>query len=175
FHLLRRQALRRWRKPLIVFTPKSMLRATQSSSPLSEFTAGHFRNVLDHSEAEPSAVQRILFCSGKIAHQLSQKRAQLEDSSSAVVSIEQLYPFPEDEVTKIFAKYSNATSVVWVQEECANMGALFFVKPLIQRLAGNRNVSTVKRSASASPATGSAKAHAIEQESLINLAFARFQ
>ena len=173
FHLLRRQVLRSWRKPLVILTPKGMLRADGAASDRSELVSGRFRSVL----ADPGAAapRRVLFCSGRIAHELKAERAKRNASDVAVVTLEQLYPFPEPEITAALAELPGAREIVWVQEEPANMGALAFVRPQLQRFAGDRPVTTVKRSASASPATGSAKAHAIEQQKLMELAFARLR
>lgn len=173
FHLLRRQALRKWRKPLVVFTPKSMLRATASSSPQSALLDGGFENVLSDTTPLPEAT-RLLLCTGKIAHELRAERKRLGETAVAVVTIEQLYPFPEQELRAAFERYPNAEQIVWVQEEPANMGALFYVRPLIKRLCDGRTLTSVKRSASASPATGSHKAHEMEQHSLLHLAFAKY-
>jgi 2-oxoglutarate dehydrogenase E1 component len=172
FHLLRRQALRRWRKPLVVFTPKSMLRHKDSSSSVAELGREHFQNVVpDPGDFGERGAQRLLLCSGKIGHELKRERLRLgQDGTTAVVFLDQLYPFPEQELAAELARHPEA-SIVWVQEEPANMGALFFVLPHIQRLAG-RPVRTIKRSASGSPATGSAKAHVLEQKTLLALAFA---
>ena len=171
FHLLRRQAMRRWRKPLVVFTPKSMLRHPQACSPIAQFSADRFQNVLP--DPEVTAAERLLVCTGKIAHELRAERAKRGEGSTAVVTVEQLYPFPGQELAQQIARHESAREIVWVQEEPANMGALFFVQPFLDRVAGKRQVRSVKRSASASPATGSAKAHGIEQAALLALAFAR--
>ena len=169
FHLLRRQALRHWRKPLIVFTPKSMLRHPDASSAQADFTSTNFWNVLPDTEI--GEADRILICTGKIGHELQAERKKRKDTSTAIVFLEQLYPFPESELTAEFARHGNAGDIVWVQEEPANMGALFNMLPRLQRIAGNRPVLSVKRSSSASPATGSAKAHEVEQRTLLTLAF----
>ena len=168
FHLLRRQALRRWRKPLIVFTPKSMLRNASAASPREDLAEPRFRPVLPDATADGAA--RLLFCSGKIAHELRAERGRREIDDVAVVTLEQLYPFPEAEVRTVLEDHGETRDVLWVQEEPANMGALFFVEPRLERLLGNRHLRTVKRSASASPATGSGKAHQLEQKALIDLA-----
>ncbi len=169
FHLLRRQALRHWRKPLVVFTPKSMLRHPDASSPVADFTRKQFLNVLpDHEAAD---ARRILLCTGKIGHELRAERKKRGDWSTAVVFLEQLYPFPDAELSAEFERHPQAKDVVWVQEEPANMGALFYVQPRLKRISGKRHILTVKRSASATPATGSAKAHEVEQKTLITLAF----
>jgi 2-oxoglutarate dehydrogenase E1 component len=169
FHLLRRQALRHWRKPLVVFTPKSMLRHPDASSPIDALTHKQFLNVLpDH---EVSDARRILLCTGKIGHELRAERKARGDGSTAVVFLEQLYPFPDAELAAEFERHPHAKDIVWVQEEPANMGALFYVQPRLKRSAGKRHVLSVKRSASATPATGSAKAHEVEQKTLLTLAF----
>jgi len=169
FHLLRRQALRKWRKPLVVFTPKSMLRHKDSSSTVAELGRERFLPVVP--DLAVSGAQRVLLCSGKIGHELKRERERLQPSgTTAVVFLDQLYPFPEADLAAELARHPEA-SIVWVQEEPANMGALFFVLPHIERLAGRR-VRTIKRSASGSPATGSAKAHTLEQKTLLALAFA---
>lgn len=169
FHLLRRQALRHWRKPLIVFTPKSMLRHPDASSPIEDFTHKNFRNVLPDTEI--GEAERILVCTGKIGHELRAERKKRNDSSTAIVFVEQLYPFPEKELAEEFARHGEAGDIVWVQEEPANMGALFNMLPRLERIAGERHVMSVKRSSSPSPASGSAKAHEVEQKTLLTLAF----
>ncbi len=171
FHLLRRQAMRKWRKPLVVFTPKSMLRNPIACSPIADFSREHFLNVLPDAEA-PDAT-RILFCTGKIGHELQEERKKRNDFSTAIVFVEQLYPFPEAEVLAAIAQHPQAHEFVWVQEEPANMGALSYILPRLRKVAGEHPVLTVKRSASPSPATGSAKAHEMEQKTLLTLAFAR--
>jgi 2-oxoglutarate dehydrogenase E1 component len=169
FHLLRRQALRHWRKPLVVFTPKSMLRHPDASSPVADFTQKNFQNVLPDTEV--GEADRILVCTGKIGHELKAERKKRKDTSTAIVFLEQLYPFPDKELAAEFARHGEAGDIVWVQEEPANMGALFNMLPRLQRIAGERHVMSVKRSSSASPATGSAKAHEVEQKTLLTLAF----
>jgi len=169
FHLLRRQALRHWRKPLVVFTPKSMLRHADAASPIADFTRANFQNVIPDTEV--GEADRILVCTGKIGHELQAERKKRKDTSTAVVFLEQLYPFPEKELAAEFARHGASGDIVWVQEEPANMGALFNMLPRLQRIAGERHVMSVKRSSSASPATGSAKAHEVEQKTLLTLAF----
>ncbi len=169
FHLLRRQALRAWRKPLVVFTPKSMLRHPDASSPVAEFGKPGFENVLpDNDVTNP---RRLLVCTGKIGHNLRVERAKRKDFSVGIIFLEQLYPWPEAELRAALDQHPSAHEIVWVQEEPANMGAFSYVMPQLRRLAGNRKVLSVKRRANASPATGSAKAHEIEEKTLIDLAF----
>jgi 2-oxoglutarate dehydrogenase E1 component len=168
FHLLRRQAMRKWRKPLIVFTPKSMLRNPDASSPVAGFALPRFQNVLPETEVEK--VHRLLLCTGKIGHELRIERAKRKDSTTGIVFLEQLYPWPEAELAAEVARHPDAREVIWVQEEPDNMGALSFVVPRLRRLFPERKVLSIKRSAAASPATGSAKAHDLEQKTLISLA-----
>jgi 2-oxoglutarate dehydrogenase E1 component len=169
FHLLRRQALRHWRKPLVVFTPKSMLRHPDASSPIEDFTHKNFLNVIPDTEV--GEADRILICTGKIGHELRAERKKRKDTSTAIVFLEQLYPFPEDEVVAEFDRHGKNGDIVWVQEEPANMGAMFNMLPRLKRICGDRAVLSVKRSSGASPATGSAKAHEVEQKTLLTLAF----
>jgi 2-oxoglutarate dehydrogenase E1 component len=168
FHLLRRQALIPWRKPLIVFTPKSMLRHKDSASSLEDFARDRFQRVID--DLGVADAQRVLLGSGKIVHELRREREKRQDTSTAILALDQLYPFPKEELAAALARHPHARSVIWVQEEPANMGALSFVQPRIERLTG-KPIRSVKRSASGSPATGSAKAHGIEQQTLLTLAF----
>ena len=169
FHLLRRQAVRQWRKPLVVFTPKSMLRHPDASSPIEDFTHKNFLNVIP--DAEVGEADRILLCTGKIGHELQAERKRRNDKTTAIVFLEQLYPFPEQEVVAEFDRHGSHADIVWVQEEPANMGAMFNMLPRLKRISGDRPVLSVKRSSSPSPATGSAKAHEVEQKTLLTLAF----
>jgi 2-oxoglutarate dehydrogenase E1 component len=171
FHLLRRQALRKWRKPLVVFTPKSMLRHPDAVSSIEEFSKPHFQNVLPETEIKNA--QRLLLCTGKIGHELRVERKKRGDSTTGIVFLEQLYPWPEAELTAAVAAHPEAREIVWVQEEPANMGAHSFVTPRLRKLVPDRSVLSVKRSAGASPATGSAKAHEMEQKTLIELALSK--
>ena len=169
FHLLRRQALRKWRKPLVVFTPKSMLRHPDASSPVAELSRPRFLPVLPDTEVQNA--ERLILCTGKIGHELRVERKRRKDGAAGIVFLEQLYPFPEAELAAELERHKSAQDILWVQEEPANMGALWYVLPRLRRLAGNRHVLSVKRSGSASPATGSGKAHEMEQKTLLTLAF----
>jgi 2-oxoglutarate dehydrogenase E1 component len=169
FHLLRRQVLRRWRKPLIVFTPKGMLRARSAASPASELIEGSYHRILVDTQIHDA--ERILVCTGKIVHELRAERERRSDATTAIVCLEDLYPFPEEGLKTELRRHPRARKIVWVQEEPANMGARSHVRPELERLAAGRHVTTVKRSASASPATGSAGAHKLEQKTLMELAF----
>lgn len=168
FHLLRRQALRPWRKPLVVLTPKSMLRHPDASSPIAEFSANGFQRVRPDTEVRDA--RRILLCTGKIGHELRMERTRKKATDIAITFVDQLYPFPEAELAAELERHPEAREIVWVQEEPANMGALNYMLPRLRRLAGERPVLSVKRSPSPSPATGSAKAHEVEQKVLLSMA-----
>lgn len=172
FHLLRRQALRKWRIPLIVFTPKSMLRHPEAVSPISELQRPRWQNVIPDETALDA--KRVLICSGKIGHELRVERKKLQGGGPAIVMLEQIYPFPEDDLRQVLGRYRNATEFIWVQEEPANMGALSFVVPRINRIVGSK-LRTIKRAANATPATGSTKAHELEQKTLITMALGTAQ
>jgi 2-oxoglutarate dehydrogenase E1 component len=171
FHMLRRQAKRSWRKPLIVFTPKSMLRHPEASSDLSEFSRSNFQPLVVDKDVQDA--KRILIASGKVGHDLRAERRKRKDTSTAIFFLDQLYPLPKRELAEAIAAYPNAHEIVYVQEEPANMGPHSYVMPRLQRIAERegRRIRAVKRSASASPATGSAKAHEMEQKTLLSLAF----
>jgi 2-oxoglutarate dehydrogenase E1 component len=170
FHLLRRQALRKWRKPLICFTPKSMLRHPEALSPLTELERPRFQNVIPDETALDA--KRVLLSTGKIGQELRMERRKLKFAGPAIVSLEQMYPFPETEVQELLGMYKSATEFIWVQEEPANMGALSFVTPRLKRILGSK-LRSIKRAANATPATGSAKAHEMEQKTLIALALGK--
>ena len=173
FHLLRRQALRAWRKPLVVLTPKSMLRLPQATSTLDELATGTFRRVLPDPESpNPENVKRVLLCTGKIYWDLAEERRRRGDTETAIVRIEQLYPVRDALIVDEVNRYPRATDIVWVQEEPANMGAATFLYRRMRHLANDaRKLRLVARVESASPATGSSKAHAIEQRTLLDEAF----
>jgi 2-oxoglutarate dehydrogenase E1 component len=161
--------LRRWRKPMIVFTPKSMLRHPDASSPIEDFERPRFEWVVP--DREVASAERVLICSGKIGHELRAERKARGDTNTAILFLDQLYPFPKNELRTEMARHPQAREIVWVQEEPANMGALSYVLPRIRTYFRDIPVRSVKRSASASPATGSAKAHELEQKTLLTLAF----
>jgi len=170
FHLLRRQIHRRFRKPLILMMPKSLLRSELSTSTLEEFTSATFRNVIDDPAVEsPQRVRRLLLCSGKVYFTLHATRQKHAIDDVAIVRIEQLYPFPGKEIAAILARYNRAEEVAWVQEEPRNRGAWTFMH---QRIPGMLPDSTVwsyyGREESASPATGSYKLHQIEENELVS-------
>ena len=171
FHMLRRQVRRAWRKPLIVFTPKSMLRHPDASSNIEEFTKPRFLPLVPDREVRDAG--RILIASGKVGHELRAERRRRQDTNTAIFFLDQLYPLPRTEIAAAIDEHPNAREIVWVQEEPGNMGAAGYILPRFERLAKARglNFRSVKRSASASPATGSAKAHELEQKTLLALAF----
>ncbi|WP_041775837.1 multifunctional oxoglutarate decarboxylase/oxoglutarate dehydrogenase thiamine pyrophosphate-binding subunit/dihydrolipoyllysine-residue succinyltransferase subunit [Blastococcus saxobsidens] len=178
FHLLRRQALSDVHRPLVIFTPKSLLRAKAAVSPVSDFTEENFRPVLPDTGVggeplEASAVTRVLLCSGKVAYDLMAQREADGRADTAVVRVEQLYPLPAEQIRAELERYPNASDVVWVQEEPANMGAWqFMAVNLPEELPADRKLRRVSRRASASPAVGSAKVHEVEQRTLVAEAFA---
>ncbi|HEV3038712.1 MAG TPA: 2-oxoglutarate dehydrogenase E1 component [Candidatus Angelobacter sp.] len=170
FHMLRRQALRSWRKPLIVFTPKGMLRHPDAASSVHDLAEGKFQTIIQDNEITNG--QRVILCTGKIGHELRRERKRRNDTSTAIIFVEQLFPLPEPELEAAFAQHTNARDVLWVQEEPANMGALSYISPHLERLARGNRVRSVKRSPSSTPATGSHTAHEMEQKTLMELAFA---
>jgi 2-oxoglutarate dehydrogenase E1 component len=171
FHMLRRQARRPWRKPLIVFTPKSMLRHPDACSSIEEFTRPRFLPLIPDREVQDAS--RILIASGKVGHELRAERRRRRDTTTAIFFLDQLYPMPRAEISAAIAEHPTAREVVWVQEEPGNMGAFGYVLPRLERIASAAGLRarSVKRSPSASPATGSAKAHELEQKTLLALAF----
>ena len=175
FHLLRSQARTNPKRPLIVVTPKSMLRAHASRSTFAELETGTFRHVIDDDSIEdPAGVRRIVLASGKIAHEATQRRAELapeEAASVALVRVEQLYPWPEPLLSAVFERYSRATELVWLQEEPENMGAWSFVHPRLHACLPERlRLRHVSRPESASPAIGSTALHQLEQADLLRRA-----
>jgi 2-oxoglutarate dehydrogenase E1 component len=172
FHLLRQQAYQRPRRPLVVFTPKSMLRLKASASAVADFTTGGFRTIIpDDSLPDAAAVDRVLLCAGKVYWDLVAQREKLADTRTAVVRVEQLYPLDRPAVAAAVGAFPNA-EVVWVQEEPANQGAWTFMKLRLPQALG-REVRRISRPASASPAAGSAKVHAAEQTAIVEASFAR--
>lgn len=165
FHLLRRQVKRRFRKPLIVMTPKSLLRRPLAVSTLQDMAQGHFREVLD----DPLAItdpQKVLMCSGKIYYDLFERREELQEHRTAIVRIEQFYPFPSHQLKQLIEKYAGANHWFWVQEEPENMGGWRFVQPYLQSMIDTR-VGYTGRRAAASPATGHFSVHKVEQEKIL--------
>jgi 2-oxoglutarate dehydrogenase E1 component len=171
FHLLRRQSLRKWRKPLVVFTPKSLLRHPKVVSPLEEFSSGHFHKIIP-DDLPPQNVTRVLLCTGKIYYELLAFREQLKRNDIAIIRLEQLYPLRDDLLEKTLASYRDGTPVLWVQEEPFNMGAWRYLHEKFgKHLFGRLPFAPISRHESASPATGSSGAHKLEQQLLIERAF----
>ncbi|HEX8285323.1 MAG TPA: multifunctional oxoglutarate decarboxylase/oxoglutarate dehydrogenase thiamine pyrophosphate-binding subunit/dihydrolipoyllysine-residue succinyltransferase subunit [Pyrinomonadaceae bacterium] len=170
FHLLRRQVKQPSARPLVVMTPKSLLRLPAAVSTVEELTAGGFRPVIDDAEVtDRSAVRRIVVCGGKVFYDLAAARKKTGDDRVAVVRLEQFYPFPERLLREVFASYPQATQLVWCQEEPKNYGGWHFVEPrLAGLLAGCERPFYAGRAASASPATGSYTIHELEQRKLID-------
>lgn len=169
FHCLRRQVLRVWRKPLVLMTPKSLLRHPKCISSLDELAAGRFHRVIgDVSPEGRTAVDRVLLCSGKIYYELEQKRSDLGKTNVAIVRVEQLYPLPKVPLQEALAGYAPETPVFWVQEEPENMGAWRFMRIHFgQRLFDHFPFQGIYRQSAASPATGSSSSHKVEQEKLL--------
>jgi 2-oxoglutarate dehydrogenase E1 component len=165
--LLRSQVLRDRPTPLVVFTPKSMLRAVQTRSPLSELERGSFQTVLNDHVEDAASVTRVVLASGKIAHEAIAKRDEIAAHHVAIVRVEQLYPWPTSEIERVLASYSNLAEVLWLQEEPENMGSWPFVHLRMHHEFRGLSVSHVARAESASPATGSSLVHAAEQADLL--------
>ncbi|MGH9282271.1 MAG: multifunctional oxoglutarate decarboxylase/oxoglutarate dehydrogenase thiamine pyrophosphate-binding subunit/dihydrolipoyllysine-residue succinyltransferase subunit, partial [Acidimicrobiales bacterium] len=172
FHLLRRQVRRERRTPLVVFTPKSLLRARQARSQVAELEQGRFHEVLDDpGVTKAGAVERVVLCSGKVAYEAMAKR-DAEKLPAAVVRVEQLYPWPPDQIVSALSRYPGATEVVWLQEEPENMGAWGFVRArLLKLLREDDELRPVTRIETGSPASGSFALHQMEQEDLLSRAF----
>ena len=175
FHLLRRQVRREVRKPLVVFAPKSPLRMKEVMSNVSELTTGSFQEVLDdRGITDPASVRRIVFCSGKVAWDAFAERDKRQ-APVAVVRVEQLYPFPVEQMQLILDRYSNARDLVWLQEEPTNMGAWNFVEHRTWRIKERGyDVRSVARVESGSPATGSKAIHDQELADLLDETFAGY-
>ena len=175
FHCLRRQALRPWRKPLVIMTPKSLLRHPKAVSSLEDCATGEFKRILPDTQGKPAdQVQRIILCTGKIYYELEEHRSETRADQVAVIRLEQLYPLPNELLKSVLAAYREGTPFFWVQEEPANMGAwpwlrLQFGDNLFERFP----FAGIARSASATPATGSYRRHKQEQKEIIESAFGK--
>ena len=167
FHAMRRQMTWEFRKPLVVMSPKSLLRHPKAVSPLDEFTSGNFQEVIGDDNVTAKSVKKVILCSGKVYYDLLERKEKDKRKDIALIRIEQIQPFPANQVNKILDKYKNA-EYFWLQEEPENMGYWNFV----QRVYKEKDLTLISRKASASPATGYAKVHAQEQEEIINKAFA---
>jgi 2-oxoglutarate dehydrogenase E1 component len=178
FHLLRRQMVRQFRKPLIIFTPKSLLRNKDATSPLSEFTKGEFRTVIgpSRSEVEGSSVKRVIVCSGKVAYDLIRRRDEKKAWDVAVIRVEQLYPFPHKAFAAEMKRFPNASEVVWCQDEPQNQGAWFFVQHYVhENMLEGQRLGYAGRPASASPAVGYSHLHQEQQKALLDQAFGKLK
>jgi 2-oxoglutarate dehydrogenase E1 component len=173
FHMIRTQVMRHSRKPLVVMTPKSLLRLPAAASSLDELASGRFHRVLHDDTADPAHVTRVLMCSGKIYYELADERARRADPTVAIVRIEKLYPWWPHLVEESYAKYPKLVELFWVQDEPCNMGAGNFVTPRLQKLLTGKAIKYdfIGRAESASPATGSHKAHVLEQQQILRQAF----
>jgi 2-oxoglutarate dehydrogenase E1 component len=170
FHVLRRQTKRNFRKPLIVMTPKSLLRHKACVSPVDHLSGGHFSEVLDDSSVDAAKVRRVLLCSGKVYYDLVEQRLVKEAMDIAIVRVEQFYPFPMQALERVMARYKKIKERIWVQEESLNMGGWTFMDPRLRALG--LAVKYVGRDISASPATGSRAMHLREQRELVETALA---
>lgn len=173
FHALRRQMLRRWRKPLVVMAPKSLLRHPRAVSTVEDLASGRFERLIGDPHVESSKVRRVLLCSGKVYYDLLAAREKLGRDDVAILRFEQLYPLRTQEVLDLLAPYPAGTDLVWVQEEPWNMGAWFYVKARLGDILDDRlgKLRCIARPESASPATGSKAAHDVEQRMLVEEAF----
>jgi 2-oxoglutarate dehydrogenase E1 component len=177
FHVLRRQMIRTLRKPLVIFTPKSLLRNKDAASPLSEFTKGSFQTIIpDQKALKAEKVKRVVVCSGKVYFDLAKKREEKGVDDVAIVRVEQLYPFPHKVFATELKKYPNATEVVWTQDEPQNQGAWFYVQHYIhENMLEGQKLGYSGRAASASPAVGYAHLHQEQQKALVEGAFGKLK
>jgi 2-oxoglutarate dehydrogenase E1 component len=167
FHLLRRHMKKKSRVPMVLFTPKSLLRHPKCRSSLAEFQSGGFRPLIDDDETDRKDVRRVVFCSGKIYYDLLKRKEELGVRDIAIIRLEQLHPFPVEEVKMLIRKYSSNMLTLWVQEEPENMGAWYY----IQNQMKEYDIIPITRQASGSPATGLHKIHEISQEEIIGKVF----
>jgi 2-oxoglutarate dehydrogenase E1 component len=165
FHVLRRQMKRSFRKPLILMTPKSLLRHKHAVSPVAELTSGHFREIIDDADADPNRVRRVVLCNGKVYYDLLERKAEEKKTDVALVRVEQFYPFPLEALRQILERYGEAKEWVWTQEESLNMGGWSFMEPRLRAMG--YAIKYIGRDTSASPATGSHRIHAREQKELV--------
>ncbi len=172
FHVLRRQVVRPWRKPLVIMSPKSLLRAPTARTTLDDLATGRFHRIIPDTTVAPKGVKRVLLCSGKVYWDLFHRREKTEREDVAIIRLEQLYPIRKEELQGVLADYASDVELVWVQEEPQNMGAWFFLNSWLPDLIDDKwRVRCVSRAASASPATGSKSAHELEQRMLLDEAF----
>lgn len=169
FHLLRRQLHRSVRKPLVIFTPKSLLRHPACVSPMTDFTSGGFKEVIDDEMADPEKIKRVVFCSGKLFYDIRPEQEKEKKNDLALIRLEQLYPLPVRQLEKIIAKYVNAERWEWIQEEPANMGAWKYIFQNFTLVP----LEMTSRPASGSPATGSGILHKIQQKLIVEKALGK--
>jgi 2-oxoglutarate dehydrogenase E1 component len=177
FHVLRRQMVRNLRKPLVIFTPKSLLRNKDATSPVSEFTKGSFQTVIpDAGSLKADKVKRLVVCSGKVYYDLVKKREERGQDDVAIIRVEQLYPFPHKAFATEIKKYPNASEVVWCQDEPQNQGAWFFIQHQIhENMLDGQRLGYSGRAASASPAVGYSHLHQDQQKALVDGAFTKLK
>ena len=170
FHVLRRQMMREFRKPMVIMAPKSMLRLKEAASPWEEIESGSFQEIIDDAAAKPTKTKRLILCSGKVYYDILRKRDELKDATTAIVRVEQLYPLHKERLAAIAKRYSKIESLVWCQEESENMGPWTFIAPRLEEVFG-RKAAYAGRDASASPAVGVIALHKKELEEFLNQAF----
>jgi 2-oxoglutarate dehydrogenase complex dehydrogenase (E1) component-like enzyme len=170
FHLMRRQVHQPTRKPLVLFTPKRYLRGREAYSAVEELTDGSFHEVVGDPLPVPEEVRRVVLATGKVSLDLLVARGAKAVSDVAVVRVEQLYPWPREQLTSVLSRYAQATEVVWAQEEPANMGAWEFARDRLGEDINGRTLAVVARSPSGSPATGSHALHELEQADILERA-----
>lgn len=177
FHLLRRQQIRNLRKPLVIMTPKSLLRNKDATSPLSEFTKGTFQTVIpDQKDLKADKVKRLIVCSGKVYYDLAKKREEKGSDDVAIIRVEQLYPFPHKAFATELKKYPNVADIVWCQDEPQNQGAWFFIQHNIhENMSEGQKLGYAGRAASASPAVGYSHLHTEQQKALVDAAFSKLK
>jgi 2-oxoglutarate dehydrogenase E1 component len=178
FHLLRRQMIRSFRKPLVIFTPKSLLRNKDAASPVSEFTKGEFHTVLGEqsSDLDAQKVHRVIMCSGKVYYDLVKARETKKSKDTAIIRVEQLYPFPHKSFAAELKKYPHVTELVWCQDEPQNQGAWFFIQHnILENMHDGQKLGYAGRPPSASPACGYAHLHQEQQKALVDAAFAKLK
>jgi 2-oxoglutarate dehydrogenase E1 component len=172
FHLLRRQAIRPMRRPLIIMSPKWILRHKLATSSLEDLAHGHFHNVIDEVNTSPELVRRLILCSGKVYYHLLEERESRGAEDIAIVRLEQLYPFPDQELDEILSRYSILESVIWCQEEPMNQGAWYssqhHMRNAVQRHNGKLDLNYAGRMGSAAPASGYMSVHLDEQKKFID-------
>ncbi len=167
FHMLRQQVSRDFRLPLIVFTPKSLLRHPRCTSTLEELEKGSYQDVIDDNETDVPDVRRVVFCTGKIYYDLLEKKEEYNARDIALIRLEQLHPFPEKKIVQILKKYKNNLLTLWVQEEPENMGAWYYIQHHMNKF----NVIPITRMPSGSPAVGLYKIHDLQQKEIIEKVF----